>query len=205
MATGRPSEVTDPPERPGRKAAPDHFRVRERVRWSDVDAAGIVCYGMYLRFFERAESELFHAVGLSSSTLSDLHNLWLVRRRIECDFLHPVRLDEELEISVAVGAVRRSSLELRFEVSRAGEAEITAAARYVVVAVDRCSLLPLMIPDPIRAALRPFLARPATGAARANLDDRAAGECADENAEAGCRGVSQPSQGLDSDLGKGGW
>ncbi|HEX2166505.1 MAG TPA: hypothetical protein VHG09_04640, partial [Longimicrobiales bacterium] len=61
------------------------FIVRERVRWSDVDAAGIVCYGMYLRFFELAESELFRTVGLPVRTLSGEYGLWLVRHRIECD------------------------------------------------------------------------------------------------------------------------
>ena len=67
------------------------FVVRERVRWSDVDAAGIVCHGMYLRFFELAESELLRTVGLPARVLSGTHGLWRVRRRIECDFLQPAR------------------------------------------------------------------------------------------------------------------
>ena len=35
-----------------------------RVRWGDVDAASIIFYGAYIRFFEFAETELFRAVGL---------------------------------------------------------------------------------------------------------------------------------------------
>ena len=37
------------------------FTVEEYVRWSDVDLAGIIFYGSYVRFFELAETELFRA------------------------------------------------------------------------------------------------------------------------------------------------
>lgn len=139
-----------------RKPGSAGFVVRERVRWSDVDAAGIVCYGMYLRFFELAESELFRTAGLPILTLARDYNIWLVRRRIECDFLRPVSLDTELEIFVHVGKLGRSSLELSFRVVRVGESALTAAGRYVLVAVDRESLQPQPIPDPIRSALEPY-------------------------------------------------
>ena len=45
----------------------DHFRIREFVRWSDVDKAGIIHWGAYVRFFEMAETEMFRAVGLPYS------------------------------------------------------------------------------------------------------------------------------------------
>ena len=132
---------------------PGEYVVRERVRWSDVDAAGIVCFGMYLRFFELAESELFRTSGLPVRTLSETHRLWLVRRHIECDFLQPVFLDEELEIAVKVAGIGRTSIELAFRTTRFGEAAVTATGRYVLVAVDRDSLKPISIPDAVRAAL----------------------------------------------------
>ena len=34
------------------------YRIQERVRWGDVDAARIIFYGAYIRFFEFAETEL---------------------------------------------------------------------------------------------------------------------------------------------------
>lgn len=150
-----PIEIPDPSSSRSRTASAP-FVVRERVRWSDVDAAGIVCYGMYLRFFELAESELFRTVELPARTLSGTHGLWLVRRRIECDFLQPASLDEELEISVHVATIGRTSLELAFRVVRVGETAPTASGRYVLVAVDRESLQPLPIPEPIKAALDPY-------------------------------------------------
>lgn len=139
------------------------FVVHERVRWSDVDAAGIVCYGAYLRFFEIAESELFRAAGLPARTLSDTHGLWLVRRRIECDFLRPALLDDELEVSVHVAKIGRTSLELDFRVMHANHGDPAVSARYALVAVDRESMRPLPIPAPVRSALDPSKRRSDAG------------------------------------------
>jgi YbgC/YbaW family acyl-CoA thioester hydrolase len=132
------------------------FTVRDRVRWSDVDAAGIVCYGSFPRFFELAESEMFRAAGLPHAVL-DAEGVWLVRRRVECDFLRPARLDDELEVCVWVEALGRTSVSLRFEV-RADD-EVMAHSRYTPVAVDRETLSPVLLPAAVRAALRRF--RPA--------------------------------------------
>ncbi|HEX8672164.1 MAG TPA: thioesterase family protein [Longimicrobium sp.] len=136
------------------------FAVRERVRWSDVDAAGIVCYGSFLRFFELAESEMFRAAGLPS-TWVERAGVWLVRRRVECDFLRPARLDDELEARVAVEAMGRTSLSLDFEIREAAGNEVSVRSRYTLVAVDRGTLRPVSLPDEVRAALRPFRRIPA--------------------------------------------
>jgi YbgC/YbaW family acyl-CoA thioester hydrolase len=53
------------------------FAIEERVRWGDVDAASIIFYGAYIRFFEIAETELFRAVGLPYGVLFDEVDIWL--------------------------------------------------------------------------------------------------------------------------------
>ncbi len=50
---------------------PKPFIIEEYVRWSDVDFAGIIFYGSYVRFFELAETELFRAAGLPFGTVFD--------------------------------------------------------------------------------------------------------------------------------------
>ena len=138
-------------------AAEPRVTVRERVRWSDVDAAGIVCYGSFLRFFERAEGEMFREAGLPHAALEH-EGVWLVRRRVECDFLGPVRLDDELEVWARVEAMGGTSLVLSFEIREEGRPELAVTGRYVLVAVDRAGLRPMPVPARIRAALHPYLA-----------------------------------------------
>src|SRR5947207_14403968 len=94
------------------------FSIEERVRWGDVDAAGIIFYGSYIRFFEIAETELFRAVGLPYGKVSDELNIWLPRVHLECDFHRAAKMDDLLEVSVYVGKIGTTSLRLKFEVRR---------------------------------------------------------------------------------------
>src|SRR5262249_42856156 len=112
------------------------FRVRDYVRWGDVDQAGIIFYGAYVRFFEIAEAELFRAAGFPYSQLFDRFDLWLPRVQIHFEFHKPALLDDLLEVEVWIGSIGRTSIRLDFEVRR-GPAEITADGHVVMVAIDR--------------------------------------------------------------------
>jgi len=134
------------------------FTIEERVRWGDVDAASIIFYGSYIRFFEIAETELFRAVGLPYGKLFDELDIWLPRVHLECDFHRAPRLDDLLEVSVYVGNIGRTSLRLDFEVRRKTEdgtieKDLMATAHFVLVATDRLNLKPIPVPDELRRAL----------------------------------------------------
>lgn len=136
------------------------FSIEERVRWGDVDAARIIFYGAYIRFFEFAETELFRAVGLSYGEMFDELDVWLPRAHIECDFRHAAQLDDLLEVSVYVGRVGNKSLRLNFEVRRKGEDEMIAEAHFVLVAVRRDTFDTVAVPEELRRRLAPYT-RPA--------------------------------------------
>ena len=81
------------------------YCIEERVRWGDVDAARIIFYGAYIRFFEFAETELFRAVGFPYSVIFDQLDVWLPRAHIECDFLKAAQLDENATAELDVSAL----------------------------------------------------------------------------------------------------
>ena len=132
------------------------FTIEERVRWGDVDAARIIFYGAYIRFFEIAETELFRAAGLSYGKVFDELDVWLPRAHLECDFRRAAQLDDLLEVSVYVGRVGTKSLRLDFEVRRNGESELTATAHFVLVAVDRHNFQSVPVPEDLKRRLAPF-------------------------------------------------
>jgi hypothetical protein len=70
------------------------YRIEEYVRWEDIDAAGIINYQAYLRFFALAEAEMLREAGLNYSFLFESLGIWLPRVRVECQFYRPVKLDE---------------------------------------------------------------------------------------------------------------
>ncbi len=132
------------------------YRIEERVRWGDVDAARIIFYGAYIRFFEIAETELFRAVGLPYGHMFDQLDVWLPRAHLECDFRQAAQLDDLLEVSVYVGRVGTKSLRLNFEVRRNGEPSIVAEAHFILVAVRRQTFESVPVPAELKQRLAPY-------------------------------------------------
>jgi YbgC/YbaW family acyl-CoA thioester hydrolase len=140
------------------------FTIEERVRWGDVDAARIIFYGSYIRFFEIAETELFRAIGMPYGKVFDELDIWLPRVHLECDFRRVSQLDDLLEVSVYVGNIGKTSLRLDFEVRRKSpdgsvEEGLIATAHFVLVAVRRDTLDPISVPEELRRAFEPYTER----------------------------------------------
>jgi YbgC/YbaW family acyl-CoA thioester hydrolase len=137
------------------------FTIEERVRWGDVDAASIIFYGSYVRFFEIAETELLRSVGMPYGKVFDELDIWLPRVHLECDFHRAAKLDDLLEVSVYLGRVGKTSLRLDFEVRRKNDAgqiedDLMATAHFVLVSTDRQDLKPVPVPEELRQALAPY-------------------------------------------------
>ena len=141
---------------------PKKFTIDERVRWGDVDAARIIFYGAYIRFFEIAETELFRAAGMDYGVMFDKADVWLPRVHLECDFHNAARLDDLLEVSVYVGRIGRSSMRLNFEVRRKGEEILIATAHFVLAAVKRDTFETVPVPQELRDRLAPYTVKQET-------------------------------------------
>ena len=129
-------------------AAPHVFRLR--VYWEDTDAAGIVYYANYLRFIERARSDLVREAGIDQRALQAEQGLTFQVRRCEIDYLAPARLDDVLEVATTVPAVAGASIDMR-QIVRRQEAEL-ARARVRVACVGRDGR-PRRLPPAVRQAL----------------------------------------------------
>ncbi len=134
------------------------FSVREYVRWEDIDAAGIINYQAYLRFFALAEVELFRSCGLSYKTLFEEIGIWLPRVHVECDFFHPVKLDELLIVEAFFGKLGGSSIKVNFVVRQSDVPDVVVATgHYVLVSVARGEFRPIPVPDLVRERLTPYV------------------------------------------------
>lgn len=129
------------------------YTIEERVRWGDVDAAGIIFYGAYIRFFEFAETELFRTVGLPYSVMFEELDVWLPRVHLECDFHHAAKLDDLLEVAIYVGRFGNKSMRLDFEVRRKGDETMIAQAHFVLASVRRDTFETVPIPDALKVRL----------------------------------------------------
>jgi acyl-CoA thioester hydrolase len=141
------------------------FSVEEYVRWEDIDAAGIINYQAYLRFFGLAEVELFRSCGLSYKYLFEELGVWLPRVHVECDFHDPVRLDELLVVEAFFGNIGRTSIQLDFEVRRKGDVsrKLVATGRYVLVTVRQGEFKPVPVPEELREKVAAYVEGPRRG------------------------------------------
>ena len=143
------------------------YSIEEYVRWEDIDAAGIINYQAYLRFFALAEAELLRSAGLNYRYLFESLGIWLPRVRVECNFFRPVKLDELLVVEAWFSRIGRTSVHLDFEVRRKSEpAAIVASGRYVLVCVRQKDFGPIPVPAEIRERLAPFLEEASSQASR---------------------------------------
>jgi YbgC/YbaW family acyl-CoA thioester hydrolase len=131
------------------------FAIQEYVRWSDVDAAGIVCYGAFVRFVEVAETELFRAAGMPYSLVFDRFDCWLPRVHFSADFHAPARLDEKLTVNAQVKSLGTTSLTLGFWIDNAAGRRI-ADFEIVLVCIGRSDFAKRPLPEPFRQALTPY-------------------------------------------------
>lgn len=100
---------------------PACHRTEIRVYYEDTDAGGIVYYANYLRFAERARSEMLRVIGFENSALMDQKGVALAVRRVNVEYLKPARLDDALTIETRVTAVKGASLEMAQAVKRGDE------------------------------------------------------------------------------------
>lgn len=130
-------------------------RAQEYVRWSDVDASGIIRWSTYPRFVELAETELFRAVGYPYATVWDRLDIWLPRVQLHFDFRNPARLDELLDIEIWVGRIGRSSIRLEFAMKKP-DGQLAAEGHMVMVSIGRQTGSSIEVPKPLVDALTPY-------------------------------------------------
>ncbi len=146
------------------------------MRWGDVDAARIIFYGAYIRFFEFAETELFRAVGLPYGEMFDELDIWLPRVHLECDFHRAAKLDDLLEVAVYVGRIGAKSIRFNFEVRRKGEEALLATAHFVLVSVSRDTEKSITLPEELHRRLAPYTQPPSGDEAKPHMQEAGASE-----------------------------
>jgi len=132
-----------------------YFKTSLRVTWADTDAAGVVHYSNYFRFFERAEEEFYASLGFTFSAFRD-SGLWLPRVEALCQYKKPSRYNDILEIEVSVEDLREKVFRLGFKVTNKVSGDLLALGHLVIVAADKQAGKAAKIPLNILEKLRPL-------------------------------------------------
>ncbi len=126
-----------------------------RVYYEDTDAGGIVYYANYLRFAERARTEMLRNLGGGSRELMGTQGLAFVVRRCSMEFMKPARLDDLLRVETRLSDVGGASLVAKQQVKR----QATELVRMeLTLACMTAAGRPARLPPALRARLKDFQA-----------------------------------------------
>ncbi len=109
----------------------DAHRFALRVYFEDTDLSGIVYYANYLRFMERARSDMLRAAGIDQRAAFERGEGYYAVAEANIRYRRPARLDDELIVVSKVREVRAASCIIHQRVMRGLEvltdADVTAA------------------------------------------------------------------------------
>jgi acyl-CoA thioester hydrolase len=123
-----------------------------RVYYEDTDAGGFVYHASYLRFAERARTEMLRGLDMEQSRLAAEDGILFVMRRCIADFLAPARLDDQLVVASRLLDLRGASIDFAQDVRRAGFDLVRLRVELACMRNGRAARLPV----PVRAALTEF-------------------------------------------------
>ena len=137
------------------------FKTSILVRFCDLDPAGIAYYPNLVNFLHVAFEDFF--AGHVGRPYPDVfrEGVGFPTVRVEMEYLAPVHYGDNVEVSVMVEKVGRSSVGFRYEGRVAGKPVFRA--RNTAVVVDMRSFKSIPIPDQLRER---FLAASLEGAVR---------------------------------------
>lgn len=121
-----------------------------RVYYEDTDAAGIVYYANYLKFVERARTEMMRLFGVEHEKFRRMEGTAFIVRRAEMDFVSPARLDDELVVETRLKELGGATILLAQDVTRGDNMLVRCT---ILVACIGHKGRPVRLPSALRAAL----------------------------------------------------
>lgn len=97
------------------------FHTRRTVEFSDTDMEGIIHFSRFLIYMETAEHRFLNHLGTSVASRLGGERLGWPRLSVGCEFLRPVRFEDEVEIRLLVLRKGRRSLTFGCEFAHRGE------------------------------------------------------------------------------------
>ena len=96
-----------------------------RVYYEDTDSGGVVYYANYLKFAERARTDLLRSKGIIQSELVENNDTLFVVKHVDMDLKKPARLDDLIEVSTEIMKISGASMVMR-QILRCNDIELVA-------------------------------------------------------------------------------
>ncbi|MEQ1638197.1 MAG: tol-pal system-associated acyl-CoA thioesterase [Methylococcales bacterium] len=128
------------------------FKWPIRVYYEDTDAGGVVYYANYLKFFERARTEMLRAAGYEQDELRVRDNILFVVRALQIDYLSPAHFNDLLATTTSITETKRTRI--LFDQIITKDALTLCHAVISIACLNATSMRPTAIPQPLLEQLQ---------------------------------------------------
>jgi|TARA_B110000977_G_scaffold198140_1_gene282314 4-hydroxybenzoyl-CoA thioesterase len=125
------------------------FRLPIRVYVEDTDAGGIVFYANYLKYMERARTELMRSLGFDKPALFD--DMQFVVTDVSLKYHSPAILDDQISVTAVLSKASRVTFQMTQQVFRGDELLVEGWVK--VACVNSATKRPQGMPKPMFNAL----------------------------------------------------
>ena len=121
-----------------------------KVYYEDTDSGGVVYYANYLKFIERARTNLIQKLGFTLQSLSKDYDSHFVVKKVNCDYIQSAKLEDELKIQSQILTIKNTSFQLEQNIFR--EKDIIFHSKVLLVNINS-SGKPIKIPEMLLSSL----------------------------------------------------
>ena len=122
------------------------FRHPIEVRFQDCDAMRHVHNAVYFTCLEQARIAYWRALRGSCR----IEDITFILARAECDYRHPIRLDDPVDVCLRIASLGRSSFVVEYKIVDRDDGRVFATAKTVLVMYDYEKGAPMRIPEEMR-------------------------------------------------------
>jgi acyl-CoA thioester hydrolase len=98
---------------PNKKIKPAEFSWSVRVYYEDTDSGGVVYYANYLKFMERARTELLRSIGFEQDILQQQHGIIFAVHSANIKYVKPARFNDELRVITSIPSLGKASINFK--------------------------------------------------------------------------------------------
>lgn len=98
-----------------------------RVYYEDTDSGGVVYYANYLKFMERARTELLRSIGYQQDQLQQELGIVFAVHSANIQYKKPARFNNELNVVTSVTSLGKASIHFKQSIYLESSHEVTVA------------------------------------------------------------------------------
>lgn len=121
-----------------------------KIYYEDTDSGGVVYYANYLKFIERARTNLIQDLGFTLQSLSKDYDSHFVVKNINCDYIQSAHLEDELKIQSQFLKIKKASFQIEQNIFR--ENDMIFQSQVLLVNINS-SGKPIKIPETLLTLL----------------------------------------------------